>query len=391
VTWAKLDDAILDNPKIVRVGIVGFALHVAAITWCARNLTDGFIPAYKVKSLLATEWAEEPGKSKYPPNPNQAGAQAGASPVLPEEADEVLWSLNSGSGYAGRESDATIDGVIRLLVRVGLWSEEFDDRGNFGYQLNDYCEYNPKRADVLAERERKRAAGKGGGKRSGEARAQAPASLVLAPVLPEGARNLRKQKATPVPVPVPVPEEQEPPVVPPGGTGETPTGLSLAPDEPPPPDPVRQVFDHWARVVWSKVSKREAKFTDERRRKIGARLKSYSVADLCAALDRASQSAYHLGQNDSGTVYADIDNLIGSDGKVDKWLASAGGPAQSQPSPALIDHAAISAAAAERRRREWLGDRPPVEPTPGPQLAIGARMAEAAREKSIAVGGGGSK
>ena len=52
--WARLDDAILDNPEeIIAAGPLGFALHVAAITWCARNLTDGFIPqAPRVAQLL---------------------------------------------------------------------------------------------------------------------------------------------------------------------------------------------------------------------------------------------------------------------------------------------------------------------------------------------------
>ena len=30
--WARLDDAILDNPKIIAAGPLGFALHVVAIT-----------------------------------------------------------------------------------------------------------------------------------------------------------------------------------------------------------------------------------------------------------------------------------------------------------------------------------------------------------------------
>lgn len=52
MTWAKLDDAILDNEKIAKAGLVGFAFHVAAITWCARNLTDGFVPSQRVACLL---------------------------------------------------------------------------------------------------------------------------------------------------------------------------------------------------------------------------------------------------------------------------------------------------------------------------------------------------
>ncbi len=89
------------------------------------------------------------------------------------------------------------------------------------------------------------------------------------------------------------------------------------------PDPVREVFDHWRQVVWSQAKGgREPKLTEERQRTIRARLRSYSLDDLREVLTRASKSRFHMGENDGSKFYGDIDNLIGSDGKVDKWLAS---------------------------------------------------------------------
>lgn len=109
-----------------------------------------------------------------------------------------------------------------------------------------------------------------------------------------------------------------------------PPPLVLTPDTPEPADPVRQVFDHWASVVWAKASTREAKFSVERQRVIRARLRSFTVEELCEALSRAAHSDYHLGKNDAGKFYGDVDNLLGSGGKVDKWLASKGPQQQSR-------------------------------------------------------------
>lgn len=178
MTWAKLDDAILDNPKIVRAGPVGFALHVAAVTWCARNLTDGFVPEAKAKQLLSTTWSE----------PSADGER------------ELSWELNASSGHCGRSGDEVIEGVISLLVAVELWHEDFDERGNFGYRLHDYGDYNPKRSEVLAMRAARQEAGKRGGKQSASTR-QAKTEA--------NAQANDNQNSTPVPVPVPVPNKPD--------------------------------------------------------------------------------------------------------------------------------------------------------------------------------------
>ena len=123
MVWAKIDDAILDNPKIARVGVYGFALHVAAVTWCCRNLTDGFIPSARVTALLTLE--------------------------------KVMFDVANPLALVGEpESMAGDTGLSALtiaeaLVDAGLW-----DRAPGGFQLHDFLEYNPSREEVLAKREK---------------------------------------------------------------------------------------------------------------------------------------------------------------------------------------------------------------------------------------------
>jgi hypothetical protein len=151
--WARLDDAILDNPKIIAAGPLGFALHVAAITWCARNLTDGFIPKRRVAQLLD------------------------------------LSSLHVREATRPRALHAvTAERVADDLARIGLWH----DRGAH-WEVHDYLVYNPSKPEVLARRARDRT----------KKRKQRRGLGVSPPVSPGDSRgNLRY----PVPVPVPVPE-----------------------------------------------------------------------------------------------------------------------------------------------------------------------------------------
>lgn len=125
MVWARLDDAILDNPKIVKAGVFGFALHVAAITWCCRNLTDGLVPYARVTALLTL------GRVNI-------------------DASNPLALADGPRSMAGDEGLDPYD-VADHLVDVGLWSRVED-----GYQLHDFLEYNPSRARVLVDREANR-------------------------------------------------------------------------------------------------------------------------------------------------------------------------------------------------------------------------------------------
>lgn len=144
MVWAKIDDDILDNEKILNVGALGFALHVAAITWCCRNLTDGFIPRVRVGSLLNFEGLHE---------------------------------ITSEGAFCANERAVDALDIADVLVANGLWREDDERRG---YWLNDFLEYNPSREEVEATREARSASGKKGaasrwGKKGTQASATAPA------------------------------------------------------------------------------------------------------------------------------------------------------------------------------------------------------------------------
>lgn len=156
MSWARLDDAMLDNEKIVAVGPLGFALHVAGILYCARNLTDGFIPAGKVALLLDF----------------------------------------------GRDKTSAAALLQRLIAckPAPLWRFDAErDR----YEINDYLQYNPSKQQVRERQAERAASGQAGGKQSAKLRA----SKVQAEVKLELELNPSSDEAKSNPVPVPVPLE----------------------------------------------------------------------------------------------------------------------------------------------------------------------------------------
>lgn len=126
MSWARLDDEILDNDKIARAGALGLLLHVAGITWCARNLTDGRIPKQKVQCLLNLTGI-------YVDRGNDAG---------------VPFTTATGNG--------AIDHPMAEQIALHLKGQElWHDRGDH-WEIHDYLEYNPSREEVLSRREHAR-------------------------------------------------------------------------------------------------------------------------------------------------------------------------------------------------------------------------------------------
>jgi 5-methylcytosine-specific restriction endonuclease McrA len=102
VSWAKFDDRYDDNRKVKRAwkrSGAAAALHVMAITYCCRHQTDG---------VVDLAWIEE----KLP---------------SPREREKV----------------------IGVLVDVGL----FNVLDGETFEVNDFLEYNPSKAQVERERE----------------------------------------------------------------------------------------------------------------------------------------------------------------------------------------------------------------------------------------------
>lgn len=194
MVWARLDDEILDNPKIVRAGPLGFALHVAAITWCCRNLTDGFIPRSKVRALLDL--------SALDVDP--------ANPAAVPDGPRSLAGERGGDGLAIAEHLAS--------PRVKLWEYVFEGEEHVGYRLHDFLEFNPSREAVLAAKVAKSKAGKLGAERRWQNRSGPPSSGMAPPMADQMPSAMAPAMAdgwqtdAPDPDPDPDPEDLRPPL-----------------------------------------------------------------------------------------------------------------------------------------------------------------------------------
>lgn len=154
MSWVKLDDQFAQHPKIMAAGPVAAWLHVSALCYCAKYLTDGAIPERALSTLIDTT-----------------------------------------------EVEANVKQLASHLVDVGLWN-----RSENGYEIHDYLDFNPTREEVLATREKRSDAGKVGGLRSGQARREANSEAKTK----QSAKQTRSKtpskneaKSNPVPVPHP--------------------------------------------------------------------------------------------------------------------------------------------------------------------------------------------
>jgi hypothetical protein len=163
--WIRIDDHYDEHPKFARAGPLGVVMWLAGLAYCNRNLTDGFIPWTVAQRLVSWQF------------------------LAPRADDdrELVWSVSVGTGMHGEDVDCEY--VIGLLLDASLWTET-----SGGYRVHDYSDFQPTKAQVVAERAAKAAAGRAGGIAAAAARATAGAVA----------------KSKPVPVPNPVPEEDSP-------------------------------------------------------------------------------------------------------------------------------------------------------------------------------------
>ena len=96
--WVRFDDTFPVHRKVDGLSDAAFRLHVSAIFWCARNLTDGVVPE--------------------------------------EDLDLVTARVRTPARFAAE------------LVRRGLW----DKRDQGGWIIHDYLDFQPSKDKVLAER-----------------------------------------------------------------------------------------------------------------------------------------------------------------------------------------------------------------------------------------------
>lgn len=79
-------------------------------------------------------------------------------------------------------------------------------------------------------------------------------------------------------------------------------------------------FHRYYCEVWKDVFPRGPKLTQGRRKKIQARLRTYTLDELKKACDNLHASKWHRGENPNGQAYGTIDFLIRNDEQIDKWL-----------------------------------------------------------------------
>jgi hypothetical protein len=136
MAWFRADDRICEHPKFIaaraRGGHSALGVWFHAGTWSNAMQTDGFIP---------NTWV----------------------------------MLNRA------ETEAAV------LAEVGLWHE---DAAREGWQMHDYAEYQPTKAELQAKSEQKRSAGQAGGKQSASRRQAEPKPVPV----PEPVTSLRDVK-----------------------------------------------------------------------------------------------------------------------------------------------------------------------------------------------------
>ena len=86
---------------------------------------------------------------------------------------------------------------------------------------------------------------------------------------------------------------------------QKPATLPAVKEKPKANDDVQRIFDYWCHIM---KKGKGAKLTPKRKKNIEARLKQgYSVDYIAKAIEGCAASEYHMGNNDTGTIYNDIE------------------------------------------------------------------------------------
>jgi hypothetical protein len=171
VTWVRIDDGFTQHPKVVAAGPLAMAMQVAALCYCNKNLTDGFIPRAVAKTLLDWEL----------------------------DNDGAYWTISVATDD-GRSETLAPEFVWDCLLAAGLW-----ERVPGGFRIHDYLEYQPSKEDVLALRDVRAEAGRLGGLKRAENQANEANAKQSASNQSSKIQANAKQNSSPYPYPVPEP------------------------------------------------------------------------------------------------------------------------------------------------------------------------------------------
>lgn len=205
MAWVRIDDGFAQHPKVVGAGPLAIALHVAALCYCNRNLTDGFVPRAVARTLLDWEIVDSSG---------------------------IIHTLAVTSGMSG--NDVTSAFVISLLLDAGMWIES--DRG---YEIHDYLQYQPSSQDVKEQREKTKVRVNQWRSKKKQEQSNGHCNGVT--------NDVSNVHVTPAPVPVPF--KKETPIAPKGAGDRFEEFWSTYPHRGKHQDPKKPAQDKWERKV----------------------------------------------------------------------------------------------------------------------------------------------
>ena len=291
MSWVRLDDHMSEHPKVIAAGPLAAWLHVCALQYASRNLTDGFIPRRAVPTLV-----------------NFDGVSVCVASI--------------SGGLAGVGDDVHAEALAEILVEVGLW-----ERVDRGYQIHDYLQFQPSKESILAQRRQnaeRQATWRG---RQHQAENNAPRNGVT-----NAATNaVTNGPVTGAPYPVPVPLSTSSPENTPegkeGGVGGDASAAAAAPSKPravSKPNRVSEVIDALREqgldVALSKRDMAEVK---------GSTAKPSEIAEAYAAVHNGEWGDEWLRENLS--VQAVIHRIGGYRASRVKRVARPKGPAPPDP------------------------------------------------------------
>lgn len=192
MAWVKVDDQFTDHPKIVAAGPLGGWLYVAGLCYCARYLTDGFIPRAQVRKLV--------------------------------DVDDVT-------------------PLVTALLTCNLWRES-----QGGYIVHDYLEYNPPAERVKQERAenaKRQAEWRENKRKNGR-------NAVSNDVTPSINNGVSHSVSNRCPVPVPVPLNTPSSLRSEGGAPARAKRHKLTEDWQPEPEHERQLIADYGRDVYER-------------------------------------------------------------------------------------------------------------------------------------------
>lgn len=173
MSWVRIDDHLSEHPKFQMAGPLAGWLYICALQYASRNMTDGLVPFRAVPTLVNFEG--------------------------------VAVTVATIGTMAGVGDDVDPYVLAGTLVDVGLWEQT-----ERGFQIHDYLEFNPSKAEVLAQRQQNAAR-----QASWQERRRANAvtnavsngvnNAVSNAVTNSVANGVNNSPLTPAPYPVPVP------------------------------------------------------------------------------------------------------------------------------------------------------------------------------------------